>query len=221
MGQHKLVCPPPWGGAITGVTIGKHATASSQYWDGHIAEIIIFNKNHSNTEREEVEGYLAHKWGLTTYLPSGHSSSTKFKTGTINGTGQSLDLSNGVSTIVQTGGTEDVFDGGSAFSTSLWIKGWPTSAGESIVSKDKFDPGAFGKLKAWLDASDANYFSTGSGVPSAGDNFVKWYDLSGNNYHTSVESGTPSWESSLINSNPGAKLDGSTFGIRQQCSRIR
>ena len=28
-------------------------------------EIIIFNKNHSVNEREEVEGYLAQKWGLT------------------------------------------------------------------------------------------------------------------------------------------------------------
>ena len=32
---------------------------------GQIAEIIMFNKHSSQSEREEVEGYLAQKWGLT------------------------------------------------------------------------------------------------------------------------------------------------------------
>jgi len=60
------------GPAPAGITIGKHSSKSEHYWDGHIAEIIIFNENHSNTEREKVEGYLAHKWGLQSNLPSDH-----------------------------------------------------------------------------------------------------------------------------------------------------
>jgi hypothetical protein len=203
------------GGAITGVTIGKHATASSQYWDGHIAEIIIFSKNHSNSEREEVEGYLAQKWGLTGSLPSSHSSMSKFKDDSIKSSGKSLDLSNGVFATVPTGGTEDVFDGDSNFSVSTWVKGWPSTAGESIIGKDHFDPGAFGTLKAWLDASNPNYFTKDGGTnpPSAGENFSKWYDLSGNNHHASVASGTPSWESSLLNSKPGADLNGARLTL--------
>jgi len=60
------------GAAPAGITIGRHSAKSEQYWDGHIAEIIIFNKNHSNTEREQVEGYLAHKWGIDGNLDSSH-----------------------------------------------------------------------------------------------------------------------------------------------------
>ena len=93
------------------------------------------------------------------------------------------------------------------------MKGWPTTAGKSIISKDKFDPGAFGKLGVWLDASDANHFSTGSGIPSDGDVFVKWYDLSGNNHHASIASGTPTWETSYLNSMPGTDLNGARLTL--------
>ena len=51
------------GAAPAGLMVGKHETSNSQYWDGQIAEIIIFNKNHSDAEREEVEGYLAKSGG--------------------------------------------------------------------------------------------------------------------------------------------------------------
>lgn len=64
------------GPAPAGVTIGKHANSSSQYWDGHIAEIIIFNTNQTDADREKVEGYLAHKWGLTSDLPLTHPHKT-------------------------------------------------------------------------------------------------------------------------------------------------
>jgi hypothetical protein len=101
-------------------------------------------KTTPSNEREEVEGYLAQKWGLTGSLPSGHSSLIKYKDDTTNGTGKSLDLSNGVSAVVQTGGTENVFDPGYTFSTSMWVKGWPSAAGESILNKNDFNPGSMG-----------------------------------------------------------------------------
>jgi hypothetical protein len=37
-----------------------------------IAEMIAFNNNIGLTKREETEGYLAHKWGVTSLLPGGH-----------------------------------------------------------------------------------------------------------------------------------------------------
>jgi hypothetical protein len=40
--------------------------------DGIIYEILYFNKALSAVERTQVEGYLAHKWGLNTSLPSTH-----------------------------------------------------------------------------------------------------------------------------------------------------
>ena len=40
--------------------------------DGSIAELLIGNGTMIDTERKQLEGYLAHKWGLTNNLPSGH-----------------------------------------------------------------------------------------------------------------------------------------------------
>lgn len=40
--------------------------------DGYIAEVVIGNEALSDSEREKVEGYLAHKWGLTSSLPNDH-----------------------------------------------------------------------------------------------------------------------------------------------------
>ena len=198
------------GSAPAGITIGKHGTASSQYWHGHIAEIIIFNKNHSVNEREEVEGYLAQKWGLTGSLTNGHSSLIKYKDDTTSGTGKSLDLSNGVSAVVQTGGTENVFDPGYTFSTSMWVKGWPSAAGESILAKNDFNPGSMGNLKTWLDASEANFLSTAASTspPNDDDSIFQWYDLSGNGHHAKVKAGTPKWDATGFNSKPGVMLNG-------------
>ena len=39
---------------------------------GYIAEVVICDAKLSDANREKVEGYLAHKWGLETNLPSTH-----------------------------------------------------------------------------------------------------------------------------------------------------
>ena len=39
---------------------------------GYIAEVVIADAMLSDPDRERVEGYLAHKWGLTASLPAGH-----------------------------------------------------------------------------------------------------------------------------------------------------
>ena len=36
------------------------------YFDGRIAEILIFNKELSNAEIAQINSYLANKWSLTT-----------------------------------------------------------------------------------------------------------------------------------------------------------
>lgn len=62
------------GGAIGS---GRAVSSSGRYFDGKIAEVIIFSSVLSTNERQKVEGYLAHKWGLTANLPSDHP----YKTG--------------------------------------------------------------------------------------------------------------------------------------------
>lgn len=39
---------------------------------GSLAETVVFNSALSTTDLEKVEGYLAHKWNLTSKLPAGH-----------------------------------------------------------------------------------------------------------------------------------------------------
>ena len=109
---------------------------------GEVGELLLFDRVLSESERQLIEGYLANKWNLS--IPSSHAFSTwthgsintAFSQDSASGTGMSLDTSNGIFVEVPTGGTEDTFDGGSAFSVSMWMKGWPTAAGESIIGKD-------------------------------------------------------------------------------------
>jgi hypothetical protein len=42
------------------------------YLTGDICEVLILNTHPTATNRQRIEGYLAHKWGLTANLPSDH-----------------------------------------------------------------------------------------------------------------------------------------------------
>jgi hypothetical protein len=52
-------------------SLGNNATPSSQPW-GTINEIIIYPSVLTLTQRQQVEGYLAWKWGLQGNLPANH-----------------------------------------------------------------------------------------------------------------------------------------------------
>lgn len=39
---------------------------------GHIAEVVAYDRALPDNEREQIEGYLAHRWGLTVNLAGGH-----------------------------------------------------------------------------------------------------------------------------------------------------
>jgi hypothetical protein len=41
-------------------------------WCGDLAEVVIFNSTLTAANREKVEGYLAHKWGIQSTLPANH-----------------------------------------------------------------------------------------------------------------------------------------------------
>jgi hypothetical protein len=45
---------------------------TTAFWPGSIQEILVINRVLTTTERQKMFGYLAHKWGLTALLPSGH-----------------------------------------------------------------------------------------------------------------------------------------------------
>jgi hypothetical protein len=57
------------------LTIGGRYTPVTDVWDGDIAEVIYCSGQDwasSTSDRDKIEGYLAHKWGLTGALPSDH-----------------------------------------------------------------------------------------------------------------------------------------------------
>jgi hypothetical protein len=56
--------------SFTGMSMGGFL--HGQYWNGYIAEVLIYSRVLSQTERQTTEGYLAVKWGLTSSLPVSH-----------------------------------------------------------------------------------------------------------------------------------------------------
>jgi hypothetical protein len=58
-------------GATTVLDIGGQQT-NAQHWNGYIGDIIVYNSALTTSQRQQVEGYLAHKWGLSLSVPSPH-----------------------------------------------------------------------------------------------------------------------------------------------------
>jgi len=54
------------------INIGVNSSLNTGFFNGSISEVIIYNKILSNSERQQVEGYLAWKWGIVPSLPSNH-----------------------------------------------------------------------------------------------------------------------------------------------------
>lgn len=54
-----------------GLIIGRRE-GSFFFWDGKICEIIVVTTSQTTAQRQQIEGYLAWKWGLQNSLPVGH-----------------------------------------------------------------------------------------------------------------------------------------------------
>lgn len=53
--------------------LGRFININDHFLQGYIAEIVfVTNATLSTNNRQRIEGYLAHKWGLTANLPSNH-----------------------------------------------------------------------------------------------------------------------------------------------------
>lgn len=61
------------------------SNAASNLLEGKVAEVLMFNAVLSTSERQKVEGYLAHKWGLTGRLPATHPYKTSQAAGCYHG----------------------------------------------------------------------------------------------------------------------------------------
>jgi hypothetical protein len=63
---------PTFTGLNIGGGYGTLTNVGGQPWNGHISEILVFNSVLTTSQRQQVEGYLAHKWGLSLSVPSTH-----------------------------------------------------------------------------------------------------------------------------------------------------
>jgi hypothetical protein len=59
---------------ITGYGVGTNTNTGDGggYWHGQIAEVLYYTGLFTTLQRQQIEGYLAWKWGLQALLPSGH-----------------------------------------------------------------------------------------------------------------------------------------------------
>ena len=61
--------------AANGYNVGSDRSPGitpARNWKGPVGEIVAFNRKLTDAERQEIEGYLAHKWGLAAKLPNDH-----------------------------------------------------------------------------------------------------------------------------------------------------
>ena len=58
--------------AVTKYGIGNQANPTTEYWLGSIGEVLVYNVSLGDTVRQQIEGYLAWKWGIQASLPAGH-----------------------------------------------------------------------------------------------------------------------------------------------------
>jgi hypothetical protein len=58
--------------AITSYAVGNQCVPTTEFLRGYLGEVLLFTSALTTTQRQQVEGYLARKWGLLTSLPSNH-----------------------------------------------------------------------------------------------------------------------------------------------------
>jgi hypothetical protein len=62
-----------WNVNTTAAWLGSGGTAGTNFiYAGVISEVIVYNSALSTRQRQQVEGYLAYKWGLRVSLPANH-----------------------------------------------------------------------------------------------------------------------------------------------------
>jgi hypothetical protein len=58
------------------ISLGVNTNGNGGFWTGYMGDFIVMSGTLSETNRMKIEGYLAHKWGLESVLPSTHPHKT-------------------------------------------------------------------------------------------------------------------------------------------------
>ena len=152
---------------------------SYTYWPGKVGEVIIFNASLSTTQRQQVESYLAQKWGLTASLPGGHSHFTQ----------QAGALTKVANTIARMVGKPRVTISipTTIAGIQMWMDG-ADPAGTGVV------PSNGSVLSTWVDKSGKSFSATGVNSPTVVTNAVNSksaVSYNGSSYsYSTIASGT-------------------------------
>ncbi|MDC0547979.1 hypothetical protein OAO16_03370 [Opitutales bacterium] len=161
------------------VTIGGEADKGGSI-RMNFSEILIFNDALDDTDRQSVEGHLAHKWNLVQELGEYHP----YKNGGIMDGTISLaeDLPVGTAFV----NLSDVDpDYNASWSYSLTEANASNDNAEFTFSDQaSFDPSATEGLSLWLDASDVSTITA-----DQDGNVSRWADKSSNEYNATAVSG--------------------------------
>ena len=125
----------PGTNSMTGITVANRYSGSHS-WVGTINEILLFNRGLTLAERQQVEGYLAHKWGLTGYY---YDSSIPL---TIPGCGIWLDGADTSSMTLSSGAITQWRDKSGSSNHFTPISGTPTSISDNGKTVVNFTAGA-------------------------------------------------------------------------------
>ena len=70
--QQSSDTEPLTGATSDSLTIGRWTPGLTEYYQGDVAEMIVYSGALNTAQRQQVEGYLAWKWGMVGNLPNGH-----------------------------------------------------------------------------------------------------------------------------------------------------
>ncbi len=77
-GSNTTSFTPTVNGSMLIPELSVGAGYDNRCFTGYLHEVIYYNSEHTNIQRQAVEGYLAWKWGLTSALQTGHPYKTTF-----------------------------------------------------------------------------------------------------------------------------------------------
>lgn len=169
---------------ITKYGISNQANPTVEYWNGFIGEVIIYNSAITTAQRQQVEGYLAWKWGLEASLPASHP----YK-----------------NISVQQFPPSGIFPQ-VPLPTSITLVPTLVPYTNKVISY-VFNPRQISGCQLWFDAADRTTFTlNGSAVSS-------WGDKSGNGYSVgqATVANQPTYAGNLLNRLPGVQLSASTY----------
>ena len=160
---------------------------------GKISEIIMYSNAVNSTQRKQIEGYLATKWGLQSNLPSGHP----------------YYLATSVHPYASAAPTAPNALGITRAPAVTALVPTVKKATTALSYYATFNPTSIAGCKLWLDASDSSSFTYTSGT-----NINQWKDKSGNGYNaTQFGTGSTTYSANGLAGYPAVNFGSTTANM--------